>query len=87
MPWNRDKSLKRAQRKLDEVRDVEVSKLSRELDFQNISLKQAKKVYGAHLYVDIVNFGDVFSKAAENGDEADVLRVLHVHARELGHEN
>jgi hypothetical protein len=83
VPWNHDKSLKRVQKKLDEVQDVEVSKLSREMDFQNISLKHAKKVYGAHLYVDIPNFGDVLSKAAENDDEADVIRVLHIHAREL----
>lgn len=83
MAWSYDKSLERVQKKHDEVQDVEVSKLKREMDFQNISLKHAKKVYGAHLYVDIPNFGDVLSKAAENGDEADVLRVLHIYAREL----
>jgi hypothetical protein len=83
MAWSYEKSLERIQRKLDEVQDVEVSKLSREMDFQNISLKHAKKVHGAQLYADITNFSDVLSKAAENGEEAEVLRALHVHAREI----
>lgn len=53
MSWNYDTSLARAQRKLEEVADVEVSKLNREMDFENISLKRAKKIHGAHIYVDV----------------------------------
>lgn len=82
MAWSYDRSLERIRKKFDEVEDVEVSKLTREMDFQNISLKKAKKVHGAHLYADVSNFSDVLSKAAENGDEAEVLRSLHIHARE-----
>lgn len=83
MGWSYDKSLDRIRKKFDEVRDIEVSKLTREMDFQNISLKHAKKVHGAHLYADVTNFSDVLSKAAENGDETEVLRALHIHAREI----
>src|SRR5205085_8014480 len=82
MTWNFDRSLERARRKYEEASDVEVTKLTREMDFQNISLKKAKRVHGAHLYTDLPNFGAIV-KNAFGGDEAELLRRLHILNREL----
>lgn len=84
MSWNYDTSLVRAQRKLEEVADVEVSKLNREMDFENISLKHAKKIHGAHIYIDVANFDAVVDEAfGSDGDEEELLRRQHIYAREL----
>jgi hypothetical protein len=49
--WDYDRSLERIKRKHAEVADVEVNKLAREMDFDNIGLKHPKRVHGAHVYV------------------------------------
>jgi hypothetical protein len=81
--WDYDRSLKRIKQKHVEVADVEVSKLAREMDFDNISLMHPKRVHGAHVYVDVPNFSDIVGKNLEDGCEPEVLRRLHLHAREL----
>jgi class 3 adenylate cyclase len=81
--WDYDRSLGRIKQKHAEVADVEVSKLAREMDFDNIALNRPKRVHGAHVYVDVPNFPDIVGKNLEDGCEPELLRRLHLHAREL----
>ena len=83
MAWDYDRSLERTKQKHAEVADVQVSKLTREMDFDNIALNRPKRVHGAHIYVDIPNFPDIVGRNLEDGCEPALLRRLHLHAREL----
>jgi hypothetical protein len=81
--WDYDRSLERIKQKHAEVADVQVSKLTREMDFDNIALNHPKRVHGAHVYVDVPNFPDIVGRNLEDGCEPELLRRLHLHAREL----
>jgi class 3 adenylate cyclase len=81
--WDYGRSLERIKQKHAEVADVQVSKLTREMDFDNITLNRPKRVHGAHLYVEIPNFPDIVGRNLEDGCEPELLRRLHLHAREL----
>jgi hypothetical protein len=83
MAWDYDRSIERIKQKHAEVADIEVSKLTREMDFVNISLKHPKRVHGAHVYVDVPNFSAIVGRDLEDGCEPELLRRLHLHAREL----
>ena len=83
MAWDHDRSLERIKQKYAEVADIEVSRLAREMDFDNIALNHPKRVYGAHVYVDVPNFPEIVGKNLEDGCEPELLRRLHLHAREL----
>jgi class 3 adenylate cyclase len=81
--WDYDRSLERIKQKHAEVSDVQVSKLTREMDFDNIALNRPKRIHGAHLYVEIPNFPDIVGRNLADGCEPELLRRLHLHAREL----
>ena len=83
MAWDYDRSLERIKQKHAEVADVQVSKLTREMDFDNIALNRPKRVHGAHIYVEIPNFPDIVGRNLEDGCEPELLRRLRLHAREL----
>ena len=54
MPWDRQRSLDRIARRW-EARDAEVtvSKLVRHMDLENITLRNSRRIYGAHLYATV----------------------------------
>jgi hypothetical protein len=58
MSWEKSKSLDRIRRRW-EARDTEitVSKLGREMDLENITLKNGRRINGAHLYVTVAGSG------------------------------
>jgi hypothetical protein len=76
--WDYDRSLKRIKQKHAEVADVQVSKLTREMDFDNVALNRPKRVHGAHVYVDVPNFPNIVGKNLEDGCEPELLEFgLH----------
>lgn len=84
MSWQYDKSLDRIKKKYEETADLEVSKLAREMDFENIGLLQPKKVQGAHLYLDVINQPEILTTVFGDADkEAEFLRRIHIYGREL----
>lgn len=84
MSWKFETSLERIKKKYEETADLEVSKLSREMDFENIGLKHPKKIRGAHLYIDVVNLREIQSETfGQAGEEEEFLRRMHIYGREL----
>jgi hypothetical protein len=83
MGWSKDESLARCNKKYDETVGIKVTKLDREMDFDNISLLEPKRIFGAHVYVEIVNFSSIVGDKLDIGCEPDLLRRLHLHSREL----
>lgn len=83
MAWEHDRSLERSQERYEQVSDVEVAKVTRELEFDNISLTEPREVHGAHLYVDIPAFTDIVNRGGDEKTEQETLRRLHLQAREI----
>jgi hypothetical protein len=54
MPWDQQRSFDRIARRW-EARDVEVtvSKVVRDMDLENITLRNSRRIYGAHVYVTV----------------------------------
>ena len=66
MSWNYNTSLSRVQAHLDSMGEIEVEKLVRDADLQSLlSETCCREIYGAHVYVDIPNFSDLATMAAE----------------------
>jgi hypothetical protein len=83
--WDYDRSLQRAQDKYEETEGLTVTPVLRELDFDNISLREPRRVRAAHLYVDVCNFTALLGHSAEAGtdQEEDMVRRLHLYGREV----
>ncbi|WP_328296189.1 hypothetical protein OG218_26430 [Kineococcus sp. NBC_00420] len=82
MGWTYDDSLQRARKTYQDTADVTVSTVTRQTDFEAISLTKPRRVRGAHLYVDVPCFEGLLGEPEEGTDE-DMLRRLHLYAREV----
>ena len=83
MGWNYERSLERAQDKYAETEGLTVTPVTKNLDFDNISLKEARRVRAAHFYVDVRNFTALLSADPAADTDEDMLRLLHLYAREI----
>jgi hypothetical protein len=83
--WDYEWSLQRAWDKYAETEGLTVTPVLREMDFDNISLKEPRRVRAAHFYVDVCNFTALLGHAAEAGadEEEDMVRRLHLYGREV----
>ncbi|WNB85772.1 adenylate/guanylate cyclase domain-containing protein [Cellulomonas sp. ATA003] len=82
MGWTEQASLERARDTYEATVDVSVSTVARKTDFESISLTNPRRVRGAHLYLDVTNFTDLLGQPEEGTDE-DMLRLVHLYAREV----
>ena len=53
--WDHDRAADHIDKKLDEVKTVEILDYTREMSLENIPTNKAYKVSAAHLYADILN--------------------------------
>ncbi len=85
MSWDYERSLQRAWDKYAETEGLTVTPVLREMDFGNISLKEPRRVRAAHFYIDVCNFTALLGHAAAAGvdQEEDMIRRLHLYAREI----
>jgi class 3 adenylate cyclase len=81
--WDYDRSLNRVRRRYDEVAEIEISDLTRPIDFEKISLLHPRRVRGVHLYADITNFPAIVGDNLSDRDARKVLRRLHLEHREV----
>jgi class 3 adenylate cyclase len=82
MSWSYEKSVTRGEAALDLVGEVTVTPIVRETDFDTIGLANPRTVTGAHLYVDVTNYTDLLGDDFDAGADTDLLRQLHIFARE-----
>jgi hypothetical protein len=83
LSWDYERSLERAWAKYAQTDGTVVSPVTTKTDFDNISLKEPRRVRAAHLYVDVANFTALLGHDAEAGADEDILRRLHLYAREV----
>lgn len=86
MAWNYDKSYERVQKTHDDLRveDIELEKLTKTMDLDNLSTKKCRLIYGAHIYANISNFDILLSDSTLKKDDfARLIRCLHVYQKEV----
>lgn len=83
MSWNLERSQDRVRHKWEETAGVEVTRLTKQMDLTNITLMRPKLVHAAHLYVDIENFAELLGSELDEPTAKEILRRLHLQAREI----
>jgi class 3 adenylate cyclase len=84
MSWDYNTSLERVETHLQNMGEIEVEKLVRDADLHNLlSETCCRDIYGAHVYLDIPNFADLATMAAEGEDYRRVIQALHIYEREV----
>jgi class 3 adenylate cyclase len=85
MSWNYETSRDRIKTHLENMPAIEVKKLEKSADLENLlSESVCREIFGAHVYLDIVNFAELASTS--DGDELRrVIRALHVYHRQLAY--
>jgi class 3 adenylate cyclase len=85
MSWDKKRSLERIQKHLDDIGEIEVKKLTREADLEQLlSETTCREIYGAHVYIQIPNF----ARLASNGlyaedDYKRLIQGVHIYQREV----
>ncbi|MFD8499444.1 hypothetical protein [Amycolatopsis sp. NPDC059657] len=82
MTWTPSWARERAQQRNEEIRDLVLTEVAREIDFELISRKEPRVLTGTHFYVDVTNFNQLLREERDDHGE-DLLRLLHVFAREV----
>lgn len=81
--WSHSRAEKHISERLSDVSDVEIVEYTKEKNLDAIPVNKAYRVYGAHLYADITNIGDMLNCTSEEGltSHRRTLRFLHLHHR------
>ena len=85
MAWNYDDSLKRIGKHLDNLGEIEIEKLVREADIENLLTETCcRQIHGSHVYAEISNFARIASDSVT--DESEYKRFIqsvHIYQREV----
>lgn len=85
MSWDYQKSLQRIQKFLNSMGDIEVSRLTREADLEQLLTETScREIYGAHVYVHVSNFARLASDGINDQDDyKHLIREVHIYQREV----
>ncbi|RWG07846.1 adenylate/guanylate cyclase domain-containing protein [Mesorhizobium sp.] len=81
--WTHGRAEKHILSRIADVEHVEVVDYTKDKSLDSIPVNKAYRVFGAHLYADITNIGDMLNCTAEEGLTCHrrTLRFLHLHQR------
>lgn len=76
MSWDRNRSLERIKRRW-EARDVEitVSKLTREMNLENVTLRNGRRIQGAHIYATVAGSGKLHRLDSDDHARSAIQRI------------
>lgn len=85
MGWNQTTSSERISQYLDNLGDIEIKKLVREADLDDLlSETVCRQIFGAHVYATIPNFAELSSDTTLSRDGyARLIRCVHCYQREV----
>jgi len=85
MSWNYDRSRERIQTHLDGMGEIDVQKLKREADLEELlSETQCREIFGAHVYLQVANFATLASRSTDDALEVKrMIQAVHVYQREV----
>src|SRR5437588_7513236 len=83
MSWDKKRSHDRIQKHLDGMEEIEVAKLTREADLEQLlSETTCRNIYGAHVYVQVSNFARLASDDLDADDDYKLLiKGVHIYER------
>lgn len=81
MPWNYQTSTDRVRTYLDNLGEIEIEDLDREMDLDNLTPTKCRKIYGAHVYGEIRNLATAVNDATV--DRKELIQAVHVYQREI----
>jgi len=81
MAWDYSKATKRVRDYLDNLGEIEVETLDREMDLDNLTPTRCRKIYGAHIYAEIRNLATAVND--ESVDRKTLIQAVHVFQREV----
>src|ERR671927_1655560 len=85
MGWDYDRSYDRIKAHLDSMGTVEVEKLVREADLDNLlSETRCREIYGSHVYVQVSNFPRLASQEPDDEDAyKELIQAVHLYQCEV----
>ena len=85
MSWDHDRSADRIRGHLEGMGEINVEKLKREADLENLlSETNCRQIFGAHVYVPVSNFATLASQVTENREDTKrLIQSIHVYQREV----
>lgn len=85
MSWNHQDSIKRIQEHLNGIGEIEVKKLRREADLEQLlSETVCREIYGAHIYIQVPNFARLASEDIANEETYKrLIQGIHIYQREI----
>jgi class 3 adenylate cyclase len=85
MSWKQQDSIRRIQEHLNSMGEIEVKKLKREADLEQLlSESVCREIYGAHVYIQIPNFAHLVSTDSMDDDTYKwLIQGTHIYQREL----
>jgi len=83
MSWNYQRSYDRIRNHLDHMGEIEVAKLTREADLEQLlSETTCREIYGAHVYVQVSNFASLASDGLYAEDDYKrLIQGVHIYER------
>lgn len=87
MSWKYEDSLKRIGEHLDNMGEIEIEKLVREADLNNLlSETRCREIHGAHLYLYITNFARIATESiADEIEYKRFIQAVHIYQREVSY--
>lgn len=85
MSWNYDRSLQRIKQHRDTIGEIEIEKLVREADLEQLLTEtRCREIYGAHVYATISNFSHLASDTIYAEDDYKrLIQGVHIYQREI----
>jgi len=81
--WDRDRARERIDSEIDKIKTIDIRSYKKDMDLENIPTNVAYRVFGVHLYADIINIGDILETTDTEGEicHKRTLRFLNQHCR------
>jgi len=83
MTWRYDRSEERVKTHLQNIGEIEVEPLVREMDLENLSETVCRQIYGAHVYAEIRNLSTLVNAMTADTDRRRVIQAAHIYQREV----
>lgn len=87
MGWKKYTSEKRIERIAENIGEIEISDLTREMNLANVELRKPKRIRGVHLYLQPTNEKQLIEELLSCGDvdaAKAIVRRVHLYERETG---
>jgi class 3 adenylate cyclase len=83
MGWRYDRSCERVKDHIANMGEIEVERLVREMDLENLSETVCRQIYGAHVYGEIRNLSALVKTMTDDADRQRLIQATHLYQREV----